>query len=698
MYRPSSDDAIVPQALHRFLPAIALVGALWWSADAHAFDYLEHSYFTDRACLETQRRAAKRIAAGQAPEWMTARYLALALVCPKRWDRPYCVDGYKQLEGGLNPLDEPPAQSGELSITLGDFAALPDHMSNYGPIRGLGRIGREGLTYETWLWLTEEADGAGGVIGDVAEDACETDGIDVPWTRVEQDIDRFLGRTEARGDLESVPEPLMSPVARAPVPKGPIDPAGAYSFDNPHYLDLVLRNHHHFGPQAYSSWLGFHAAAVSIDRRSCAEVIAFDDDQLEDMADDQPAYADIDWEELTDANKRKTACQMMRGAIRARLLRWAKSADPTLVSPVADVIEALSADDGQGFVLLDDVVVATTALVMEGTGLHFLQDGLAGGHMRTIRSKEGLGEVRYDHDTDNREGVSAIYQTRTGQYPFVAFGDSYMLGPAQVDQTPACQWPDFSPSATASEEISACLIQHQRGLLVAASTASLIDWMYGGTLYRAPERAVAQAPSSCGADDPMQHFVCRTLPAHPTMAAGEHPDSGTVVHRMHHGTIPVPPPVFDYESLSFNVGLEATGDASQLGLHVTLLQELDDRANWLTSHRAGLRSTIGDGEFNQFLLDYSYGFHWRWSARFLVDARTEVFMGLRGLNADVGYFAGFAPGLGLTALPEGWTKLPLELTLGYRLPMNFYTSHQGFFGDSFVGGHWIVFGLGLAFM
>ncbi len=680
----------------RCLSGLVFAAALCWSVSASAYDYIGHTYFTDRACLEAQRKLGKRIQQGKASSDTVARYLALSLTCPERWDKPYCVDGYKQYEAGLNRLESPPDDSGDLAATLGDFAALPDHLSRFGPIRGIRRIGKFGLTLNTWLWLTGEPGDAGGVIGDVAEDACETDGT-VPWTRVEQDIDAALERFAKNDGYEAEPEKLLSPIARTRVPQGPSDPAGQYSFDNPHYLDLVLRNHHHFGALAFSTWLGFHSAAVSVDTRTCEQVIAFDDDQLDDLADDMPGFEDIDWDDLSRAQQRHKGCQLMRAAIRKRLLEWEKRADPRLVAPVKGIVDSLETSKVEGDVVLDDVAVAMTSLVMEGTGLHFLQDGLASGHMRTIRSKEQLEAVRYDHDADNRDGVVALLQTRSGEFPFVAFGDTYLLGPSVTKNFVDCDWDKLAKGDPSPKLVTACIIQEQRGILVASTTASLVDWALGGTLYDAPTKSMPEAPTSCSSKDPLYRYVCRMLPARPTMVTGQDDNSGRIVLRMHHGSIPVPPPVFSYESLMFNVGLEATGEASQFGLHLNLLRELDSRANWMISHRMGLRMTIGSGELNQFMADYAFGFHWRWSARFTVDARPEVFAGLRGLNNNVAFFTGIAPSVSITALPEGWTKLPLELTLGYRLPLVFYGSDNGFFGDV-VSGHWIMFGLGLAYM
>ncbi len=687
--------------MHRF---VARVGAILLAVvamsgpqSAGAYNYLEHTFFTDRACLETQRRLITRMEQGEASPETIARYLALSLSCPESWDKPYCVDGYKQLESGLNRLEAEPEVSGDLAATLGDFAALPDHLSQNGPVRGLSRVGDTGLTLETWRWLAEDPRDAGGVIGDVSEDACEVDDL-VPWERVEHDISTALGKLHENGDLDAVPAELMTPMARAPIPKGPTDPAGVYSFDNPHYLDLVLRNHSHFGSQAYGAWVGYHSAAVSMNQRSCEQIIGFDADQLDDLADDLESFNRLDWDELSSSQRRRSGCAMMRTAVHRRLIEWAARADAELVAPVVQSIAGLGPAHGASRLDLDAVVVALSSLVMEGAGIHYLQDGLASGHMRTIRSKEQLDEVRYDHDADNRDGVAALLQTRSGNYPFVAFGDNYLLGPALTDRPLDCDLGEIDPDGVIPAAVSGCLIQHQRGLLVAATQASLLDWALGGTLYDEPEEAAAQTPESCERDDELEAFICRTLPARTTRVTGEDNSAGQVLSRLHHGSIPVPPPPFGYQALSFNIGLEATGDASQFGLHLTLLDELDRRANWLVSHRTGIRTTFGDADLNQFVADYSYGFHWRWSARFLVDARAEVFTGLRGLDEDVAFFTGLAPHVGVTALPEGWTKLPLELTLSYRLPMVFYGSDGGFFGNGFIDGHWIMFGLGLAYM
>lgn len=688
----------------RFLLGTVVLCLLVLSASpANAFDYLEHSYFGDRACLEAQTRLAARIEAGEASYETVQRYLALALVCPERWKRPYCVDGYKQAQAGLNRLEAPPAQSEELAATFGDFVALPDHLSKYGPIHGLPRLGWFGLTVDTWQWITAEPGDAGGVIGSVASKACQDSDM-VPWRRVGADIEATLRRFDKHG-LEAVPGSLLSPLTHAPVPRGPSDPAATYSFNNPHYLDLVLRNHHHFGKYAFGAWLGFHSAAVSVARYTCEDLIDFDVDQLEDLAGDMPEYREIDWGGLSEVVRAIKGCDMMRTSILRRLLEWGTRADPKLVAPVKAQLQILRGTPGvrrdavEQRALLDGVSAATTALILEGVGLHFLQDGLAAGHMRTIRAKGQLEVVRYDHNSDNKNGVVALLQTRSGEYPFLAYGDVYLLGPAMIPEFVDCDWAELSHGLPSPKLVTNCLIQHQRGVLVATSAASIVDWALDGTLYEAPRVAKRPSAGVCQTGDALLNFVCRTLPARATLTPGlEDNASDKVIVRMQHGSIPVPPPPFAYQSLMIDFGLEATGDASQIGLHLNLLEELDSRANWMVSHSLGARTTLGNSQFSQFSLDYAYSFHWRWAARFSIDGRTSVFTGIQHLNNDPAFFAGVAPGVGLTLLPEGWTKLPLEVTLNYRLPLNFFSSDGGFFADDIVGGHWIILGLGLAYM
>ncbi len=697
------------RSFHTLIVSCVLGCVMLASSEASAFDYLEHSYFTDAACHRVQRMLATQLEENPTQDELVARYLALGIFCPASWSPKYCQDDEKLLLGSLHDLDEPPLMSKDVSLTLGDYAALPDHFARFGPIEGLPLAGDDGLWEWTTIWMTRKRPGGvGGVVEDVAEDACETD--DLPdWPHIQSDIDRYLERATTK-PLE-VPESLLSPMARAAIPRGPSDPAGAYSFDNPHYLDLILRNHNHFGVQAYSSWMGFHGAATSISARQCQETLALDDWRLGRIARRVPGFDHIDFDELPEDERARRACAMLGEVVRQRLHAWRSHADPDLLTPVQHALDILLYDDRTATEPLspDDAILAarylerTTSAVMglvfEGSGLHFLQDGLAAGHMRTIRTRGGLKEARHDHDLDNRHGVVAIFHTRQGSFPFVAFGDSFLLGPQDPDAPGVCEAFDAGMSRA---EVSMCLIQHQRGLLTASSMASLLDWALGGTLY-----GVAQIQPSeqnpypkplCEEMQGVERFICAHLPSRATFVAGEDLPEGVRGDVMHRGSLPVPPPPFSYEALTTRIGFDVQGRAPQVNVSFTLLSELDDLANWLTSYRLGLTTSIGDGIEQQGFMDFTYSFHWRWAARFLLDAGASTFAGFRDFDEDAQFFTGVSPVLGFTLLPEGWIKIPVEFSISYRMPMNLFVARQGAFRRPIRDGHWIYAGFGLAFM
>jgi hypothetical protein len=688
----------------RSLDRIAVfLGALvlWvFPCSAWTYDYLEHAFFTDLACTKTQRLLLSTLRDTPDDEVIASRYLALSLFCPQHWKAPYCDDGYKLAQGTVNRLESPPRDSHDYSITLGDYAALPDHLSRFGPIRNLPRAGKDGLIAQTYSWLAATGS-AGGVIEDVAEDACETDGLAV-WDTIQTDIESYLDRARELGEPLRVPAPYLSPLARAPVPKGPADPAGSYSFDNPHYLDLVLRNHHHFGTAAYSTWLGFHSAALQISERTCEETFALEPDLVDSLADDMTGFDHLDWDDLSERELATQGCALLRVHVSRRLSQWRDFGAREFVDPVRPILMSLAERPAKGAEdrirrrLLDRVLSGVASLVFEASAVHFLQDGLAAGHMRTIRTRGGLQEVRYDHDRDNTEGVVAVLRTRAGAYPFVAFGDTYLLGPPLTDKS-ACIWPTPDKPPLTQEEVSTCLVQHQRGLLTAATMASLLDWTLGGTLDSSPPTPLADSSVTRAAE--LAAFVSAHLPSQPTMVAGEDEGQRNQNMALSHGSLPVPPPPFSYESLSVKLGMDVAGDATQLRLDLAFLTELDAFADWMRSVRFGLAATLGQLNRDQWLADVGFHFHWRWAARFTLEAGMSAYLGFRGFKReDLTFFAGLSPVAGLTVLPEGWIKMPLEVSVSYRPPITFLDSEDGFFGRDVLEGNWLYLGFGLAFM
>ncbi|MEK7690093.1 MAG: hypothetical protein AAB425_03640, partial [Bdellovibrionota bacterium] len=303
---------------------------------------------------------------------------------------------------------------------------------------------------------------------------------------------------------------------------------------------------------------------------------------------------------------------------------------------------------------LDRVTVAALSLVFEGAGLHYLQDILSAGHLRAVHDRRGLSERRYDHDRDNADGVIAVLNTKRGEHRFVSYGDSYLLGPPALPSASELDCRALT-SKDAGKSVSDCLIRHQRGLLVAISAGSLLEW------------ATGEAPRI----DVMPVQAPRAL-----------------------GSLPTPAPPFHYESLAVHFSVDAVGRGNQIGLDTAYFSELGTRAGWLTSHRIGFRSSLGGGDQTdptRFAVDYAYGFHWRWAARFIVDGEPFVFLGIKNAAPRRDFYLGLGPRLGITILPEGWVKIPLELSLSYRLPMILVKKFE-------IEAHWVQASLGLAFM
>ncbi len=643
---------------------------------AWAFDYLEHLWFTDDACRRVQDELAAQPIIG---EQKVRAYLALALACPVRWEQPYCTTRHKQATGHLNLAP----RLGAYSATLGDYSALADHVSRQGPIKHVPRAGRRGLVHETLEWLADGERGVGGVIGDVAEDACETKGrADIQG--VTRDIDETTTKWFAAGAMPDVPRAWLGSLAHSAVQRGPHDPPMKYSFDNPHYLDLVLRNHHHFGDDAHDTWNGFHGTALQMRARTCAEIIDVDADTAEDLADTIDGYEKVDWDDYGPDELPERVCGMLGEVVRSRLLTWAEAAPTDRVEPVQSVLDRLEDDDPKLVIanaaIIDGVLVDLLSLVFEGTGLHYLQDGLASGHMRTIRSREALVEVRHDHDADNRDGVAAVMRTMTGTTSFVAWGDGYLLG---KPPTPTCD-----PGATEPPAVTTCLLRNQRGIISAGSQASLADWVLGGVAY---DEAV-----KC--DGPLGRRVCVGLPTSaPRIAGRPQPDVSTV--RLQPGVLPVPPPPFSFESLSLALQYAPWEQTPSLALRLATFAELDIPAHWMTSWQFRMESALGPEPADQSLVtDVGFGFHYRFYARVMLDLVPVAFAGLRDFGNGVDVFAGLAPRAGFTFLPEGWVKIPIEFTLYADYPLVFASTKGGFFDEVADRLPRAGLGFGLAFM
>ncbi len=650
-----------------FAPFVAVVVGLW-AAPVFAFDYLEHLWFTDDGCRRAQEVLASELA--RSPE-LTPAFLALALACPVSWDKPYCAEGRKLARGHLNLLHSKRAHG--YSATLGDFSALGDHVSRQGPIKNLPRARGRGLVSEMLQWLVTKPRGVSGPIGHVADDACRTGGLE-DFAQVGNDIDDRLGAW-ADGQISSVPYGQLPAVMRDPVPRGPHDRPMQYSFDNPHYLDLVLRNHHHFGEAAHDAWNGFHGAATRMMTRTCADLLVVDADEAEDLADDVPGYGGVDWDEIPGDQLAGRVCAMLGDVVRSRLAAWTLLAPQHLVASVKVALSGLEADP----MLTDQVVVRLLSLIFEGTGLHYLQDGLAGGHMRTIRSREALVEVRHDHDADNRDGVAAVIETPVGAATFVAWGDGYLLGRAPATH---CDWSSNDPPV-----ISTCLLRQHRGVVAAATIASLVDWAHGGAVYRGLD---------CSAG--VENTICRGLPVAAPRVAGP-PPAQMRTTLLVPGNMPVPPPDFSFESLSVGFGLAPWTSTPLLSARFATFGEMDIPAHWLRSWQIRLETGLGTGANQTLGAEVGFGFHYRIYARVMLDLVPVVFAGVRDFSGSgMQAYAGLAPRIGLSMLPEGWVKIPIEFTLFLDQQIVFLATDSPFLsevGDSRPRG---TVGFGLAYM
>ena len=669
------------------------------ASTAQAYEYIEHAYFADQACWHAKHQLAPLLDERPDDFDLRARYLALALTCPDQRPTHYCIDGEKAVSSHINRVGDDPWDNSDHSITLGDYSALVDHVSRLGPVTGLSGAEKPGFLQDILHWFAVGDEGIDGVLSRVTSKTC-IDADDVPWAQVGADVDDMTHHFFDQQNPHSIPPAFLSSLARTPPPQGPTDPVVRYTISNPHYLDLVLRNHNHFGTQAFDSWVGHHSTSLSIASQRCEDLFSLSYRDARKMARPLDDFQDIQWRDLAGPELAERGCAMLAEHTRLRLLAWADRAHPDLVAPLRSFIDDLArlpdADEPHRRASLQAELLRTVsalkALVFEGTGLHFLQDGLAGGHIRTIRDHGGLGEARYNHNYDNAQGVSAVLRTRSGDFPFVAFGDAYMMGHHR-ELPPHCQWEHLHPASLSKSQVTACLLRHQRGLLTATASASLLDWAFGGLIYEPVD------PEACQSG-PVEQATCNLLPLTPVATTGSIPPHDPSPHRgLHHGDLPVPPPNFDFESLVTTVAFDVAGSKAQYGLQLTLHSQLDRYAHWLTSYRAALLGSYGLDDQTEVLGEFSYNFHFRLSARLMLEAGAGTFVGFDGIGDSLTFKGGLFPSTGLVILPEGWLKAPLDLSVSFRLPMTFFTSQHGFFRDSFdVEAFWLQIGLGLAFM
>jgi hypothetical protein len=686
----------LPGAPYSFVIATLMLFFMINASPLAAFDYLEHSYLTDRACLQAQRLLAQEIEQRPDDYDLLAKYVALSLFCPAQWERPYCLNGYKQAVGGLILPDGPPSESGDYSITLGDYAALPDHISRFGPVAGFPRALGDGLVSRTFEWLADPPGGAGGVIGDIAEDACETDSL-VFWNKIEEATENYFVVAEEAGGLPTLPKRMLQTNRRAVPPQGPFDPDGAYSFDNPHYLDLILRNHNHFGTLAHSTWQGFHEAARTMAATACEDLLAFEDGEYSDLAEEIPAFENIDWSDLETGERNRRGCALLAELVKRRTYFWFKHAAPELTDPAAGLQRLFYATERERVeraeLVLGKIVANVISLVLEGSGLHFMQDSMAGGHMRLNRAARGQNEARYDHDLDGLAGVAASVVTQAGETRFVAFGDGFLLGPWVLNPI-ECNGLSRPLDELTREDATACLLSFQRGVIVSATTASLLHWALGGDGEDAERPPTAVANCEQGG---AQAFICKYLPIFPTGPSSEVRE--TTARRVGApAELPVPPPPFNYQSILISNAGDLRGEKTQFGVRLTFLHELDSLAGWMTSYNVGVFHTVTRaGE--ELSGEFAYMFHWRWAARFLINAGPYAFAGLRGFDGSPDGFAGLGPNVGISLLPEGWIKAPLEFGLHYRVPVRLVESGRSMTFDSVdIEAHWLELTLGLAFL
>lgn len=634
------------------------VGLFLFPRVSWSWSYLEHSFLTDNSCAILLEQLAQDTTVLANPQ-TSARFMALSILCPLQRQERYCKDGRKNTRS----LWYTPAPKDEHAITLGDYSALVDHISQLGPLVGYPRLHKAGLLRDSLLWLAPKSKGLRGEIALIGKQTCVVD-KQVDWKGVARDIE-----TVSSAFQQTIPREYFATSRRAPLKEGLKDLSTLYSFLNPHYLDLVLQNDHHFGEKAYASWLGFHAMAMDIAQHECTQLLKPDKMLWKAF------FPNLPWDEHQPRGQTQKMCAALQQSIDDRISQWSARHPET-----AQHISQLSSAPWRA-----QVLSALIALIYEGAGLHYLQDGFSGGHVRVSRLGQGLGNSRHMHNEDCKHGVATTVGTHKGIHGFVAFGDGYLLTPAG-NLPPDC----FSRAQLSKEQYSACLVAHQRRLMIDVGIASLTDWVQGGVLYTDTPRC---------SDTKWHELICAQLPTRAPLGVGlssiDQPPK-----RLYFGTIPDPPRPYSYESLSMLWAIEGTGKATQMGLNIRFTQEMGQKAHWMRSWDISLLSTTRGTTTTEALGHISHLFHWRMNARFLINLGPMIHLGWRGYGDNVNYFMGSGGYAGWTALPEGWTKIPLTISMNYRLPVTLFdTEHQGFSMEAIqIEGHWIELRFGLAFL
>ncbi|HRP68126.1 MAG TPA: hypothetical protein PLY93_01165 [Turneriella sp.] len=656
----------------------------------YAFDYLEHSLFTDRACYAAQRILAENVAAGGVRE--KSRYLALALVCPQKWQPTYCKSGKKNFDGQMR-------FNGKHTATLGDYSALVDHITEYGKIKSLPNAKDRGFV--DLLWKSFLPDAGTGVAGAIAQKGCDID-EDPHWYEIENDVAAFFGVWDAEKRSLKLDTSLLSEDKRAPLSPGPVDPSTLFTIKNPRFLDLQLFNQNHFGKNAYRTWAGMHYPALQVSAAKCEDTVDLDDSVAEDLAEDLPQFQNIDWDSDDNPTYAEDSCRLLREVLRRRLVEWHKRGERSLVEPVLPLLSLLENNptSPEAHQVLMELPSNVAALALEGGGLHYMQDALSGGHIRTEHTGRSLSVTRRYHDIDSKNGVFVAFATRENQFEFVAYGDTYLLGKTErvkgESHLENCE--DIPQGLRPSPaRVSRCLLGYQRGMLTAVNAASLVDWNLGGILYRdASVLSKEDSPTGCPEKSSAASFICAYLPLQAFTAPPV-----VAVHGMGYlgreGLPPTPPPI-DFQSLRIESFLDAAGNGTQLGARLEFLTPFTRSAgDWLYSYDFGFLMTLGELKRQQLKHEFAFTFHYRLATRFLINAGPLTYMGFEGFSSQTNFFFGIGLGGGITILPEGWTKIPLELTLSYRAPWRFIDTEHGFRGQR-MEAHWVGLSIGLAFL